>query len=97
MGPMLHTGTPSHASPCGTPRNAQPFITTQSVPWRYAQAFWQWRDAVRAIKFRARQRALARHSLLLSPVFQRALLNVRRMTLAVSSDTNGTWRKLPGR
>ncbi|GFR50873.1 hypothetical protein Agub_g13161, partial [Astrephomene gubernaculifera] len=59
------------------------------------QAFWQWRDAVRVLKFRARQRLLAHQLLVLSPTFHRALLNVRRMTLAVSSDTNGTWRKTP--
>ncbi|KXZ44406.1 hypothetical protein GPECTOR_68g377 [Gonium pectorale] len=60
-----------------------------------SQAFWQWRAAVRALKYRARQNSLAHELLVLSPTFHRPLLNVRRMTLAVSSDTNGTWRKTP--
>lgn len=59
------------------------------------QAFWMWRDAVRALKFRARQRFLARYALLLSPVFSKSLLSIRRITLAVSSDPAGTWRKTP--
>lgn len=60
------------------------------------QAFWQWRDAVRLQKFRARQRQVARDSLLLNPLFHRPLLNIRRMTLAAASDTHGTWRKTHG-
>lgn len=59
------------------------------------QAFWCWRDAVRALKFRARQRHLARYALALSPVFSRALLSIRRITLAVSTDPAGSWRKMP--
>ena len=47
------------------------------------------------MKFKRRQDVLSKAALFMNSTYRSALLNIRRMTLAVSEDTSGGYKCLP--